>query len=615
MKLSGLHGFDKAYRTAQKYLTPRFRQLDKLERYVAGTQYEGRVAWLDPNGEVPMLDRAPCVRDRSADQAIESFCSLLVGDERWPEITSRPEETDQGFDAIVKLSDDESDTLDRGIKAIVKHSKLKRAATEALRYGMECGTAVSIYGVRNGRLVVDNTLAKWCLTEADSNGGIHTEFDVDGNVTRLVLQYPYLERFWDAEVQKWAVRAMLFRRVIDAQGDTTMLPMVAPESGEPVRDGAWKPDPKRTTLHGYGFCPVVWYCFDKRETTVAECDGRAIHQGLLSEIDSLCRSQSQHHRAALYAGDPQFVETGVDEDHNPAPMGQQPSTMQAYPDEDPAAGHRDWLTGPPVSTSGRKKGPGVVWRYPTDTSKVEILTLPGDALDSVAKDREDLRHVVAEAMEWVRLDPANLRGNLSSAAFSNMSGAAIRLLLSTQLNRAAKLRGDFRDGWLLPTMSMLLRVVLHHSKGGGLYLPGAEKIAAVAAKFLLAVGPQNDNAGDRRWFAPDFTLQWPEFIPRTPEEWKVVAEQVRADHKEGLITTATAVKKLQQFYGIEDVDAYLEELSAEADEKQERAMEQMKAEAGAMHSLVADEDGDRPPPNKQPKPPMKAKTPGKRDAA
>jgi hypothetical protein len=45
---------------------------------------------------------------------------------------------------------------------------------------------------------------------------------------------------------------------------------------------------------------------------------------ILDELDALNFTLSQRHRAALYSGDPQMVETGVSRDENVAPTGREP---------------------------------------------------------------------------------------------------------------------------------------------------------------------------------------------------------------------------------------------------------------------------------------------------
>jgi hypothetical protein len=160
-------------------------------------------------------------------------------------------------------------------------------------------TAVAIACVRDGRLAIETTWAKWCVPTFDKAA--------PATVTKLEIRYPYLEEFTDPLTRRPSVRALLYRRVIDSTSDTTFQPAKASAGG--AEPDAWVPDPLKTYEHGLGFCPVVWYPFLKQEGSVAEIDGQAIHQNHLPEIVGLDFALSQRHRATLMTTDPlEFVE-------------------------------------------------------------------------------------------------------------------------------------------------------------------------------------------------------------------------------------------------------------------------------------------------------------------
>jgi hypothetical protein len=56
----------------------------------------------------------------------------MFGENRWPEITSKPAEGDEHFLDQLRLSEDDSQDLDHGIRHIADQSHLQSAAAAAL---------------------------------------------------------------------------------------------------------------------------------------------------------------------------------------------------------------------------------------------------------------------------------------------------------------------------------------------------------------------------------------------------------------------------------------------------------------------------------------------------
>src|SRR4051812_25849933 len=79
-------------------MSPRFLRLDTYDRFVKGTQYEGRVGFYATR-DTPLLERAPNVRDPVVKKAIKSHADMVLGEWRWPTITSAsPEDEVDGDD-------------------------------------------------------------------------------------------------------------------------------------------------------------------------------------------------------------------------------------------------------------------------------------------------------------------------------------------------------------------------------------------------------------------------------------------------------------------------------------------------------------------------------------
>jgi len=554
-----------AQKEVRANLNPRYMRLDTFERYVIGTQYDGMPDWY--NDSVPLLERAPTVIEPMAAKSIESFISLAMGEGRWPTITVKVGEN-SAFDEALMLTDEGKQRLDRGIDNIIDQSRFKQACRQSLSAAMGCGTSVSIVAVKDGKLVIESTRAKWCTPVFDR--------ERPSIITSLEIRYPYLNQYKDTQTKKWKVETLLYRRVITDISDITYKPAKAHEDGE---------EPDRWAVefqydHNFGFCPVVWYAFDRENGTVNEVDGHPIHEYVLDEIDCLNRSLSQHDRAALYAGDPQPVEIGVDGDHNPAPTGRRAQPIRHYAGESPAIKEQNakWsMGGSTVATAGvRRKGPGVVWRYPSKDSKVAFLSLPPGALDAIQQNVNDLREQIAEALNWVRVDPSNIKNAIGSAG--NLSGRALQWLYRRQTDRCDSIRPDFEDGYMRPTLNMLLRVVLSVVRAGEgqLYLAGQNDLAVALQQFEQTVTAGQDVVG-LRWFSPPLNVQWGDYFEPTAIDADAINRIVREDLMGGLITQETAIKRIAPFYDIENPEEYAFKMKHDIDHHAESWEKALKA--------------------------------------
>ena len=571
---------ERARRAAEANTPRRFRVLDRLERFVAGTQYEGLPSFWDD--DVPLLDRAPCIVYPIVDCAIRSHASLVMGEGRFPALSTHGDDgEEEDHDG---LAAEQAAALDRLIAKAAKQTGLRSVARQLLEAAMGCGTAVAILCARDGRLAVDTTRAKWSTpTFAPGRPGV---------VASMEIRYPYAaeERGPDGRMRPVC---RLYRRVITADADTTYRPALAAEDGA---EPAWQVE--STVQHGFGFCPVVWYRFMAGCGTVAEIDGTAIHAKLTDEVTAHDFAVSQRHRATMSTLDPILVEIGVDEDEQPAPLGAMASSPYMTPDMQAAeaanARYRLPRTGP--VKSGRKRAPGMAYQYRDSEATVEMLTLPGDAMKAGTDNAQDIEAKLAESLHWVPIDPKTLQ------ASAQMSGRAIEWLHKKQIEFCNEVRTDAEQHLLLPVVDMLLRMALSLSRRAdvALYLSGLADAAPVLASFER---PAAD--GSQRWMPPPVEAHWPAYFPPTEPDEKATGEAVRADLKAGLITLRTAVEKRAAYYSVGNVDQYVEALEG-------REAERVAAEHDAAMVLGAPAMG---PPVDAPPPPTKPARPARPQAA
>lgn len=543
-----IHGVETARQAWLANVGPRAWRLNELERWVDGTQYQGRPNWFAPVPEVPLWEREPCVVYPVVQIAISSNVDLCLGEGKFPAFGVAHSGSAKATEAT-----EEQDPIESYLQHAHKLSRFPTVVKAAYRDGQGCGTAVGILGARNGLPTEDLVPAKWCEREVDAAG----------NVTKLTIEYPYLDEYRQPD-GSWAVRTLLYRRVIDEQRDVTFLPAVANENGiKPT----WEEDPAKTVKHGLGFCPVVWYAFMRGCQPVNVIDGRAIHTQITDEIQAHDIARSQWHRGALYS-EPQICEIGVPAGYNPTGEGRAPVVPSTEVDS---------VTGETKISGGfreddgikgaRKKGPGEVWQYPSKDTKPIVLAYPAEALKAQQDNCSDLRIKIQEALCVVFLDVENIK-----TVASGLSGKALEALRKKQLDRVDEHRDDLEAGFIVPSIVMQLRIL--RKLGAGMKVPGA----AEALKAL----------GSREFSTPDIQVTWGEYFKPDPEEQSKLIALVKEALKDNpLITKKIAVEKIAAIFGIKDVQALLDELEKEAKERVEKM-------ATEVRLLRADADPGRP---------------------
>ena len=551
----------------RKHTSARYIRLDKLERYVAGTQYEGRPSWFDDS--VELFSRAPCIVAPIVKTAIASHVGMIF--RKAPVITSAPDEDETTIDPTFGLGEDVSKKLDAGLVQVMRHASLLPSLKAMLAKAMGGASVIAIPVVRNGRLAVDVMSAKWCKPTFSAKD--------PRKVESLEIRYPFLQDFHDVATNKWYKVVMLFRRVIDETRDMTYQPVEAPDRAdiEPI----WVADPNKTVDHNLGFCPVVWYKFMGQCGATHEIDGEAIHAGVLDEITGLDFAVSQRHRAVLYNADPITYETGVQEGFIPT----ETVTSTAYygPGDAPEnAQYRLPQSGP--RKSGRRRGPGAVWQYPNNEAKVGLLSLPSDAVQACQVNAGDLKDTICSALRWNPIDPKEM----SSGA--TLSGRALEILFTDQVTYCNDVRSDFAEGALLPVVDMLLRLIVTMKKRGeSLYLPGFEVMADILAKFH-----DEKKAANESWMTPRLSVNWAPYFTPNEADKKIVSETVRADVQAGLIKRATGIMTLAKngVYEIENPAQYAEDLDAEDEKK----AESLQASQQALQAAAQKPAPAAPPP-------------------
>lgn len=527
-----IHDTAAARSAAERWLSPRFHTLDKLERYSRGTQYEGKPNFYHPEKDVPLLERAPNIVHGITEIAIRQHTDFALGQGRFPVVTSEADEDEELLGE--GISEESAATLDAFLRVLMRHARFRASAVDALSNAEGCGTEVTVVAVKSGCPRLQSLPAKVCTPT----------FAADGAVTSLEVRYPFVEFYQDRQ-REWRARAKLFRRLIDTMSDIVFVPA---EIGQASIEPKWVVDRANSVEHNLGFCPVVWYRFKSSSAQAGDIDGVAIHDTQLDEIDALNTSLSQRGRASLYAGDPQMWETGADPSA-PPPGGVGRAALVEGAKRD------TYVFG--IANQGRparRKGAGTVWSYESADARVGMLTLPGDALAGISDHCADLEDKIAQVLGYTAASIESVKGATS--------GKALGFLFLRTTTFVDGVREDFWNGWMEPTLSMLLRIVreLESASTGSVYVPGAAKVRPILDTFVRTVGDAT------RWMPPKLRAVWPPYFKLTPEDERAVVATVADAREAKLVTAEMALAKLADVFAFDSADKVLEELEAEKDE-------------------------------------------------
>jgi hypothetical protein len=559
-KLDGQEEADQIFRANSSL---RYKRMDALERWVSGRQYDGLPSfWSD---DYPLWDRAPCIVYPVTAIAIDSFVDLVCGGDRFAEFSTKPDE-DEG-DETDGLDPEASATVDRFLKSWHRRSRFRSVVGETLASAMAAGSAAVVHGVRSGKPFNDLIPGKWCEPTLGS----------DGAVTKLEIRYAYQEHYRDPRSNKWAARTRLYRRVIDDQRDVEYLPGDANIQGiEPE----WKENPARSVDHGFGFCPVVWYPFMRGNVPVSMIDGEAIHTNFTDEIRAHDTARSQWHRGGLMS-EPQMYEIGVPPGYNPTETGVTPVVLST--ERGGAPSPQNPVMGAFVDRGGgrgkpaRKRGPGYVYQYPSD-AKVDAIFYPGDSLKAQSDNCADLRLKLMEMFGVVLLDPESLR------SVHQLSGKTLEALKEKQLDRCDRIRDDVSEHLLQPSISIQLRIARSVlAKKLKLSVAGAKNASSLLDKF---------GAGDV-WSPPSVQVKWGEYLRSDPQEQLALVQMVLLAMNSAIpvITIRAAVAKLAPIFGIDNVDAFVEQVMKEATD---RSTQQSLANTDEIRGALAEITKSKP---------------------
>ena len=559
---TNIAGFMQAERMAQQWLSPRYRKLDRLERYVVGEQYEGLPDFFNPKQDVPLMERAPNVVHSIVEAAIRQHCDFAFGEGRFPGVSAAADDDERLLGE--GMPDEMAQLYEAWLRLLMRNACFPEACGDALANAEACGTAVSVVALVSGCPTIQTLRAKWCTPEFDESGS---------TIVALEVQYPYF-CYEKSDQGQWMVYAKLYRRRIDAQRDVVYKPLDMASMGATPRDDQWQEDPAKSVTHALGFCPVIWYKLRSSYEHASEIDGYPIHGTQLDELDALNYSLSQRGRAAIYSGDPQAYETGVDPQAPPAGgMGR----AAIVPAKDGSGYVFGSITG---GRPARKKGAGTVWSYENPEAKVGLLSLPGDALNSISDHVADICDKIGEVLGYTKASPETVKGA--------MSGKALAFLYHRTTSFVDGLRQDFWHGWMVPTLNMLNRVVYTQERRapGSVYIHGVQRAMPILATFSV------DVQGVTMWMPPRLRARWGKYFGLTAQDESEVVRMTVDAYNARVIPLRLALEKLQNIYPHDDSEKLSEEMEHEL---AEQAMHEAAVVAKQNANALEDAEQEGPP--------------------
>ena len=489
--------------------SPRYWRINRLEQWYLGTQYDTRPSFWSQ--DVPLRERAPVVQSQFTRSAVQRLATLVFGDRSFPRLKVEAE----GYRTTLTAT--ERDALQALVDEITRALALSKRMREVLTEGLKSGSACVIVGLVEGRPSLQIVPSKWCTPTLRA----------DGSVEALCVEY----KTPGDDPKHWR----LHRREITASEDRTYAPVDVVE-GVPPKWGDYTAIPVEC-------CPVVWVRNDAEATaTRDQIDGHALVEGLEDEVEALDMELSQLYRNALYNGEPQLVQIGVDGNAAmTAPVGRTGgATEQRFSWFDSVL--PGWARAGGGDTAA-KKAPGKLWKLPQG-GDAKMVESTGAGAEIIRGAITELRRVLTDASGVVLFDADSLGGG-------DLAARTLQLMHAPMLDHADNLRVEYGDA-LARIIDMMLRVLagkLARSMGALLRTYDA---AQPALDRLYGIGPD----GARRWIGAPVSLAWGDYFePSALDRKAAIDTALLANGGRPVLSHRSAVASVAAMFGVHDVDA------------------------------------------------------------
>jgi hypothetical protein len=561
--------------------TARFRDVNALEKIYEGRQYDGRPDWWtgrkgNRGDAVPLRERKPCIIYKLPKASVQQVVRFLFGEKRFPKITigsvkeepreqpdieglpEKPEPLKRTPDAAFpELERPEADLLAEWIAKLIEHANLEPMMRAIAAKAIACKTAVVVVEVDRGEFKLTLPRPQDCWAKFADDDPTH-------EVERLLWCYEF-DKEVTAEDGTPTHKRHVFRREWDAK-NVYVYEDVPLEQGKPVEWGTPTPTP-----HGLTFCPALWI---RNEPEYGEgVDGRSLIEDLHDEFEALDMALSRRHQGIIYLGVPQLVETGVEAGDGPSEDGR-----KAGP-----AGYSGTQGEYKVAHPARRVAPDSVWTYEGKEVDVKLLETSGKAFEVGTAHVNDIRSRLLETMGVVLTSMADTVSRVSTGA--EMSARFLALAHAPLI----ALVQEYRHAWwpygLRPLLLMLMRMTVELAGGNQqILIPGTPDAVKLLGKFKSA---------DGKWIGPQMRPHWGRFFEPSNAELKEGAEAAVTAKDGSVVSAKTAVEFVAHDFGVDNVEAELDEIEADKVTAVAKQQEQLAAETEVLAKAQA--SGAAPP--------------------
>lgn len=382
---------------------PRYQEIDQLESWALGLQYELGGPWyrehkwtdeFTSDGKyIPLARRRPY--DFGIAKALVDMPTGFLFDEgRFPALLVEGDGTPEV-------------AAEAWLRAVAEHVALRVKMLSGSRVGGRQRSVFAYFKIVDGEPMVDVHGGKYCTPTYERDGK---------TLKRVRKQYKCLgEHFvrmgYDVEPDKF----YWYRHDFTPDAEIAYFP-VKFEQGPKVPE--FEQDPARSVVHDLGFVPGVWMVnLHQREDGF---DGVGTYEGeqVLTMIHLCNESLSQAHRATGKASDPQLVlELGPENG-----------------DPDPA-----------IKTQTK----GGVWVMP---GTLKLLEMAGTGQKMALEQFDRYRSLISSTTSIPEIDPESISGKAQSAE-------ALRVLYAGLIGFASLLRVCYGEQGLVPLCKVILRVL------------------------------------------------------------------------------------------------------------------------------------------------------------
>lgn len=500
---------------------PRYWRLNTFESWYLGTQYDGRPSFW--SSEVPLRQRAPVVQSQFVRSSISRLANLVFGDRTFPRLKVE----DSGY--RMKLDSRDAKALQALVDELCETISLSKRMREVLTEGLKCGTACILVGLVGGRPTLRLLPAKWCTPT----------FHPDGSVQQVVVEFKLPD---DADPNKW----LCHRREITETYDRVYVPVPVRRNEDP-KWGDYKEIP-------HNGCPVVWVKNEAEACcTPDQVDGHPLVEGLEDEVEALDMELSQLYRNALYNGDPQMVQIGVE--------GQAPLSAPMGPADQGGGGGfsffnsvvpnwaKGFMGGGGSSGDVTKKAPGKLWKLPAG-GDAKLVESDGSGAEIIKGAIKELRRTLTDSVGVVLFDSEALGSG-------DISGRTLALMHAPMLDKADNLRVEYGEALraVLNAFLRLLSGILPTSQGVLL------RTYDDAVPALNRLYGEDAKTKEPRWVGARISLRWGDYFEPSAQDRQVaVTTAMAACGGKPVLTRHAAVASVASMFGVQDVNSVVEEL-------------------------------------------------------